>query len=64
LSDWGEPKRRIHGLLLGTALMSLGKVIFGLGRVGWHWMTAGFFGAFVSPAIDSSNLAIHLTFNF
>jgi len=61
LSVWGGPKRRIHGLLFGTALMSLGKIIFGLGRVAWHWMTAGFLAAFVSPAIDSSNQAIWLS---
>jgi len=61
LTIWGGHKRRIHGLLLGTALMCLGKVMLGLGQLPWSWMAAGFLAGFFSPAIDSSNQTIWLS---
>lgn len=61
LSVWGGSQRRIHGLLLGTALTSLSKMIIGLGRVPLSWMIAGFGAGVFAPAIDSSNQAIWLS---
>lgn len=61
LTVWGGPKRRIHGLLMGTVLMCLGKVILGLATKPLVWMIASFLTGFFSPAIDSSNQAIWLS---
>jgi MFS transporter, DHA3 family, macrolide efflux protein len=61
LSVWGGPQRRIHGLLLGTTLVSFSKMIIGLGRIPIHWMIAGFGTGIFAPSIDSSNQAIWLS---
>jgi predicted MFS family arabinose efflux permease len=61
LSIWGGPKRRIHGLLLGSAFASGSLMGLGLGNQPWIWMSAGFFMAFFSPLMDSSYTAIWLS---
>jgi MFS family permease len=61
LSIWGISQHRIHGLLLGTALSFSGMMVLGLGNLPSIWMIAGFFMAFFSPFIGSSNQAIWLS---
>ena len=59
MSAWGGPKRRIHGVLGGWALLSiLGVVLFGFsdGLIGWS--IASFFGLFFGPIINASNQSI------
>ncbi len=59
LAAWGGPRRRIHGVLLGTAgLHLLGLCCLGLGRSGWVWMAAGFAMVFFSPIVNGANQAI------
>ncbi len=59
LSVWGGPRRRVHGVLLGTAgLHLLGQCALGLGRTGWLWMTANFVLFFFHPIVNGTNQAI------
>ena len=61
LSVWGGPKRRIHGLLLGSALGDFSSMVLGLARSQPAWMVAGFCSAFCSPFFGSSNQSIWLS---
>ncbi len=59
MSAWGGFRKRVHGVLLGWMLASLGgSIIFGLGRGLPVWMPAIFFGGLFSPLINGSNQAI------
>jgi MFS transporter, DHA3 family, macrolide efflux protein len=59
LSAWGGPRRRVHGVLLGTAgLHLLGQCVLGLGRAGWVWMAANFALFFFHPIVNGTNQAI------
>ena len=59
MTAWGGPKRRVHGLLAGWALLgSLGSMLFGLGQSLPVWIVAGFMGQFFGPIINASNQAI------
>lgn len=56
---WGGPKRRIHGVLTGWAMLGfLGAVVFGLGQTTILWVVSGFVGILFSPVINGSNQAI------
>src|SRR3972149_3370058 len=59
MSAWGGPKRRIHGVLAGMALVGVaGEVLTGLGRELIIWSAAAFITSFLLPIINGSNQAI------
>jgi MFS transporter, DHA3 family, macrolide efflux protein len=59
LTAWGGPKRRIHGVLLATALsFLLGDFLFATGQALPVWVLAAFATTFFIPFIDGSNRAI------
>ncbi len=62
LALWGGPRRRIHGVLLGWALLGLtGDLIFGLGRSPSAWLVAAFCSTFFYHIAISANQAIWQT---
>jgi len=58
LSVWGGPKRRIHGILLGMLLFTMGMLFLGLGQTPALWIIAAFFTFFSLPIINGSSQAI------
>jgi DHA3 family macrolide efflux protein-like MFS transporter len=58
LSVWGGPKRRIHGILVGLILVTMGMVLVGLGQNILIWALAAFFTIFFVPIINGSSQAI------
>jgi MFS family permease len=59
MSIWGGPKRRIHGVLGGTALsFILGDLLFAVGKSVTVWMIAAFIAAFFLPILLGSYRAI------
>ncbi len=58
MSAWGGPKRRIHGVLLGSAIASLGTSILGLGRGLTVWAPNAFAIMALIPIINGSSQAI------
>ncbi len=58
MSAWGGPKRRIHGILLGSAIASLGTSILGLGRGLTVWAPTAFALMALIPIINGSSQAI------
>lgn len=57
---WVGFKSKIHGLLLGNALSEFSSAFLGLSQMLNVWLLSGFFTAFFSPLIGSSNQAIWL----
>jgi MFS family permease len=58
LSVWGGPRRRIHGVLVGWMLASLGMALMGLGQGLVIWMIANFAYTFFEPIVNGSDQAI------
>jgi MFS family permease len=58
MSAWGGFKNRVHGVLLGWILTSLGIVVFSLGHDVIFWAAALLIGGLFSPLVNSSNQAI------
>lgn len=58
LSVWGGPKRRIHGILIGLSLVTMGMLLIGLGQNPFTWALAAFFTIFFVPIINGSSQAI------
>lgn len=58
LSVWGGPKRRIHGILIGLTLVTMGILLIGLGQTPFTWALAAFFTIFFVPIINGSSQAI------
>lgn len=59
MSAWGGFRRRVHGVLLGWMLGSLGSLIlFGLARSLPMWIPVVFFGGLFVPLVNGSNQAI------
>ena len=58
MSAWGGPKRRIHGVLLGSAIASLGTSFLGLGRNLTIWAPTAFALMALIPIINGSSQAI------
>jgi MFS transporter, DHA3 family, macrolide efflux protein len=59
MSIWGGFKRRVHGVLLGWMLSSLGGfILFSLGSGLRVWIPAVFLGGLFVPLINGSNQAI------
>ncbi len=58
LSAWGGPKRKVHGVLLGWALMGIGTALFGLGQSVIVWFAVAFLSSVFNPLVNASNQAI------
>ena len=58
LSIWGGPKRRIHGILIGLILATMGIMLIGLGQTPLLWSLAIFFAILSVPIINGSSQAI------
>jgi len=59
MSAWGGFRRRVHGVLLGWMLGSLGSLIlFGLAHSLPMWIPVVFFGGLFVPLVNGSNQAI------
>ena len=61
LSIWGGPKRKIHGILGGLILVTLGMTWIGLGRSPIVWASTAFYMIFFVPIINGSSQAIWQT---
>jgi hypothetical protein len=61
LSVWGGPKRRIHGVLTGLILVTVGMLLVGLAQEPIFWVLAAFFTIFFVPIINGSSQAIWQT---
>lgn len=59
LTAWGGPKRRVHGVLLGWIISSMGgMLLLGMGRGLPVWVISAFVGSFLVPVVNSSNQSI------
>ena len=58
MSAWGGPKRKIHAVLLGSAIVSLGTCFFGIGRSLPIWAAAAFALMILLPVLNGSSQAI------
>ncbi len=58
MSAWGGFKNRVHGVLAGWMLASLGGIAFGLGRGLPVWAPTIFLYGLFGPLINASNQAI------
>jgi hypothetical protein len=58
MSLWGGPRHRIHGVLWGLILMSLGRALLGLGQEVILWSLGGFLILFFIAVSNASNQAI------
>jgi MFS transporter, DHA3 family, macrolide efflux protein len=58
MSAWGGFKRRVHGVLAGWALSSLGLIVLGVGKVLPVWIIGAAYAALWIALINGSNQAI------
>lgn len=58
ITAWGGFKRRVHGVLLGHALLGLVQLAMGLGQTPIIWIVAVFLDVALIPLINTSNQAI------
>jgi len=58
MSAWGGFKRRVHGVLLGWMLASLGTLLLGTGQNLSVWIPAAILSMSISALINGSNQAI------
>lgn len=56
LSAWGGPRRKVHGVFLGWALIGLCQALVGFGLP--FWFIGSFFADFVNPTLNGSNQSI------
>ena len=61
ISIWGGPKRRIHGLLLGSAIWKVSLIVLSVTQTTLIKVAAALLGGFCSPFPDSSNQAIWMS---
>ncbi|WP_250125270.1 MFS transporter [Chroococcidiopsis sp. CCMEE 29] len=61
LGIWGGPARRIHGLLVGRALVFGNEMMLGLGRMPPVWIGANFSAGLFKPLANSCESAIWLS---
>lgn len=61
LSIWGGPKRRIHSVLIASALWKLGIVVLALARQTATKISTAIFSGFCSPFPESANQAIWMS---
>jgi len=58
LSATGGTKRKVHGIVIGLTVSSLGTAALGLGREPLTWIAAAFIMMVFNPLINGSNQAI------
>ena len=58
ITAWGGFKRRVHGVLLGHALLGLVQLAMGLGQMPIIWIIAVFLDVALIPLINTSNQSI------
>ncbi len=58
MSAWGGFKRRVHGVLLGWILASIGGAMMGVGQGLTVWLPAAIFMTIFAALINASNQAI------
>jgi len=58
MSAWGGPKRKIHGILMGSIVISLGTCLFGIGRGLPVWAVTAFTLMILLPILNGSSQAI------
>ncbi len=58
MSVWSGFKRKVHGVLLGWTISSLGLMVLGAGQSVTIWLPAMFIISLVSPLVNTSNQAI------
>ena len=58
ITVWGGFRRRIHGVLLGWIIGSIGVVLVGIGQSVPVWIVGVLIGTVISPMINASNQAI------
>lgn len=58
MSAWAGFKRRVHGVLVGWMVSSLGLMVLGVGQDLAVWLPAMFVTSLVSPLVNTSNQAI------
>jgi DHA3 family macrolide efflux protein-like MFS transporter len=58
LTVWGGPKRKVHGVLIGWAVVQLGSMMMGLGSVITAWVSIFFLSMLINPIINISNQSI------
>jgi DHA3 family macrolide efflux protein-like MFS transporter len=58
MSVWSGFKRRVHGVLVGWAVGSLGLMLLGIGQGLLLWLPSMFLTSLVSPLVNTSNQAI------
>lgn len=58
MSAWGGFKRRVHGVLAGWALSSLGLIVVGMGQIVPVWAIGAAYAALWIALINGSNQAI------
>lgn len=61
ISIWGGPKRRIHGLLLGSAIWKASLIVLSVTQTMLVKVAAALTSGFCSPFPDSSNQAIWMS---
>lgn len=61
LSIWGGPKRRIHSVLIASALWKLGIVVLALAQQTTTKIATALFSGFCSPFPESANQAIWMS---
>jgi len=57
----GGPKRRIHGLLLGSAIWKVGLITVSMAQTMWLKLASALGSGFISPFPNSSNQAIWMS---
>mgnify|MGYP001040112946 CR=1 FL=1 len=59
IAAWGGFKKRIHGVLLGLAFLSIfGQIVIGVGQSFPVWAVGAFLGMFFMPLVNGSSQAI------
>ena len=59
LTVWGGPKRKVHGVLMGMAVLSVfSGILMGVGQITFVWALASFLAMLILPTLNGSNQAI------
>jgi MFS family permease len=58
IGAWGGFKRRVHGVLLGWALLGVSMLAMGMTSAFIPWMIIAFLSSTLTPLVNSSNQAI------
>jgi len=58
LARWGGPKRRVHGVLGGWAILGVGTALMGIGQTFQYWVIVSLLMSYINPVVNASNQAI------